>query len=154
MDVEEAGILKGGLDIKMEKKNNYGYSKSVEMSFDEAIIKIKEALQEEGFGILTEIDVKETLKKKLDVDYNNYIILGACNPPFAYKALQTEKEIGLLLPCNVIVYSQDGKTFVSAINPVEAMSFIDNPELKEIALQVQKKLMKTIDSLTLEGEKN
>lgn len=141
-------------DIKMEKKNNYGYNRSIKMSFEEAVRKTKKALKNEGFGVLTEIDVKETLKKKLNVDYDNYIILGACNPPFAYNALQTEKGIGLLLPCNVIVYSQDWKTFVSAINPVEAMSFIDNPELKNIALQIQEKLVKAIDSINIEREKN
>ena len=88
----------------------YGYKKQVDMSYDAAVQNTRDELQKEGFGILTEIDVKATLKKKLDVDYDKYIILGACNPPFAYKALQAEKEIGLLLPCNVIVYEDQGKT--------------------------------------------
>ena len=126
---------------------SYGYSRKFDIGFGEAISKVKEALKKESFGVLTEIDVKATLKEKLDVDYENYTILGACNPPFAYKALQAEKEIGLLLPCNVIVYSQDGKTFISAINPMEAMSVVDNPELKEIAKQVGGKLRSVIDAI-------
>jgi uncharacterized protein (DUF302 family) len=107
---------------------NYGYSKSVELDFDDAVARTKEELKKEGFGVLTEIDVKKTLKEKLDVNYDDYIILGACNPPFAHKALEAEKEIGLLLPCNVIVYRKDDKTYVSAINPVEAMSVVKNEE--------------------------
>lgn len=126
---------------------SYGYSKEVGLSFAEAVEKTREELKKEGFGVLTEIDVKETLKKKLDVDYDDYIILGACNPSFAYQALQAEKEIGLLLPCNVIVYVKDGKTFVSAINPVEAMSVVKNEKLKEIAEKVGEKLRMVVDSL-------
>lgn len=125
----------------------YNYSKQVEWQFDEAVTKVKDMLKEEGFGVLTEIDVKETLKNKLDVDYDEYVILGACNPPFAYKSLQAEKEIGLLLPCNVIVYVMEGKTYVSAINPVEAMSMVDNPELKEIARTIKEKLEKVINNV-------
>lgn len=128
-------------------KMNYGISKEVDLSFEEAIEKVKEELQKEGFGILTEIDVKKTLKEKLNVDYDNYIILGACNPPFAYKALQAEKEIGLLLPCNVIVYSQNGKTFVSTINPSVAMSMIDSQELNEMAQEIGEKLKKVIENI-------
>jgi len=125
----------------------YNYSKKVELQFDEAVAKVKDMLKAEGFGILTEIDVKETLKNKLDVNYDNYVILGACNPPFAYKSLQTEKEIGLLLPCNVIVYSEGDKTTISAINPVEAMSMIDNGELKEIAETIKEKLERAINNV-------
>lgn len=125
----------------------YGYKKQVSSSFEEAVEKTRAELKKEGFGILTEIDVKATLKKKLDVDYGKYIILGACNPPFAYKALQAEKDIGLLLPCNVIVYEQDEKTFVSAILPSVAMSMIDNPKLAEIAAEVEMKLKKVIDQI-------
>jgi len=126
---------------------SYGYSKEVDISFDEAIDKVREKLKEQGFGVLTEIDVKKTLKEKLDVDYEDYIILGACNPPFAYKALQAEKEIGLLLPCNVIVYVKDNKTLVSAINPVKAMGMIENEDLKEIANEVGDKLKEVIDNI-------
>ena len=100
----------------------YGYKKKVLVSFEKAVERTREELQKEGFGVLTEIDVRATLKKKLDIDYDNYIILGACNPPFAYQALQVEKDIGLLLPCNVIVYEQEGEVFVSAIVPTVAMS--------------------------------
>lgn len=125
----------------------YGYKKQVNLPYEAAITKTREELAKEGFGILTEIDVKDTLKKKLDVDYDNYIILGACNPPFAYQALQAEKEVGLLLPCNVIVYDSGGKTFVSAILPTSAMSMVDNRQLGDIANQVEQKLKKVIDSL-------
>ena len=125
----------------------YNYSKQLGIGFSEAVEKVRESLKKEGFGILTEIDVKETLKKKLDVDYEEYVILGACNPPFAYKALQVEKEIGLLLPCNVIVYVSDGKTFVSAINPIEAMSIVEAEGLKDIADEVKNKLEKVIDNV-------
>lgn len=126
---------------------SYLYKKEIDLKFNEVILRVKEELKKEGFGILTEIDVKKTLKEKLGVEYEDYLILGACNPPFAYNALQIEKEIGLLLPCNVIIYSQKDKTIVSSINPVKAMSFIDSPELKEIAEEVEKKLKKVIDRI-------
>lgn len=125
----------------------YGYKKQVSASFEGALEKTREELQKEGFGILTEIDVKATLKKKLDVNYDNYLILGACNPSFAYQALQAEKDIGLLLPCNVIVYEQEGKTFVSAIVPTVAMGIVNNEDLRGIAAQVEEKLKKVIDSI-------
>ncbi|MFC1906521.1 DUF302 domain-containing protein [Chloroflexota bacterium] len=125
----------------------YGYKKKVMVSFDKAVAKTREELQKEGFGVLTEIDVKATLKKKLDVDFDNYIILGACNPPFAYQALQAEKDIGLLLPCNVIVYEQEGEVFVSAIVPTVAMSMVENEELRRIAVQVEPKLKQVIDNI-------
>lgn len=126
----------------------YGYAKQVIASFDEVVARTKEELVKEGFGVLTEIDVKSTLKKKLDVDFGNYLILGACNPPFAYQALQTEKDVGLLLPCNVIVYEDDGKVYVSAILPSVAMGMVDNSSLAEIAKQVEKKLIKAVNNIT------
>ena len=126
---------------------SYGISKEVNLSFNDAIEKVKVELKKEGFGVLTEIDVQKTLKEKLNIEYDNYIILGACKPSCAYKALQTEKEIGLLLPCNVIIYSQDGRTIVSAINPLEAMSIVENSQLKEIAQDVEKILIKVIDNV-------
>jgi uncharacterized protein (DUF302 family) len=126
---------------------DYGYKKQLNTAFPEAVEKTREALAKEGFGILTEIDVKATLKKKLDVDYDNYVILGACNPPFAYQALQAEKDIGLLLPCNVIVYDVDGKTYASAILPTVAMSMVDKPELAVIAQAVEEKLKNVINAL-------
>ncbi|MFH1646925.1 MAG: DUF302 domain-containing protein [Chloroflexota bacterium] len=125
----------------------YGYKKKVNATFDEALKRTREELQKEGFGVLTEIDVKATLKKKLNVDYDQYMILGACNPPFAYQALEAEKDIGLLLPCNVIVYEHKGKTFVSAIVPTVAMSMVDNEKLRGIAVQVEQKLKKVVDSI-------
>jgi uncharacterized protein (DUF302 family) len=124
--------------------NMYGYRKQVNASFEEALQRTQEELQKEGFGILTEIDVKTTLNKKLDADYGNYVILGACNPPFAYQALEAYKDIGLLLPCNVIVYEHQGKTFVSAILPTVAMSMVDNEKLQGITAQVERQL-KEID---------
>jgi uncharacterized protein (DUF302 family) len=126
---------------------SYGYKKQVNGSYEETVTKTKEELQKEGFGVLTEIDVKATLKKKLDVDFDKYIILGACNPPFAYQALQTEKDIGLLLPCNVIVYEADEKIYVSAIVPTVAMNMVENPGLENIAVEVENKLKKVIDSI-------
>ena len=126
---------------------NYGISKVVNLSYEEAIDKVTEELRKEGFGVLTTIDVKETLKKKLGVDFDKYIILGACNPPFAYKALQAEYNLGLLLPCNVVVYERDGKVFVSAFDPMTMTQIIDNPALKEIAQEVRKKLEKVIQNV-------
>lgn len=128
-------------------KANYGYNKKVSFSFDQAVEKVKEELKKEGFGVLTEIDIKATLKKKLDVDFDNYIILGACNPPNAYKALQAEIEIGLMLPCNVVVYKKTDDVFISAILPTVAMGMIDNDSLKNIALTIENKLKRVIDNL-------
>ncbi len=125
----------------------YGYKKEIDATFEVAVERTKEELKKEGFGVLTEIDVKATLKKKLNVDYDRYLILGACNPAFAYKALQAEKEIGLMMPCNVIVYEHEGKIFVSAILPTQAMGMIDNKELRKIAEQAEMKLRKVINSI-------
>jgi len=125
----------------------YGHTKQLKISFDEAISRVKEELPKEGFGILTEIDVKATMKKKLDVDYDNYIILGACNPDFAHRALAVEKEVGLLLPCNVIVYEEGGDVFVSAIAPRRAMGVAENKELDGIAEEVDEKLKRVINNL-------
>ena len=127
---------------------NYYFSKTVDQSFNDAIIRVTEELKKEGFGVLTEIDVKATLKKKLDVDFRNYRILGACNPPFAYQALQAEPHIGLMLPCNVVVQETDnGKTLVSAIDPVASMQAVENDSLGEIAGQVKAKLQKVIENV-------
>lgn len=125
----------------------YGYKKYVKMSYIDAVEGVKRELANEGFGVLTQVDVKAILKKKLDVDYNNYIILGVCNPAFAHKALQAEQDIGLMLPCNVIVYESESKVFVSAILPTEAMKMINNKKLNEIAETVEIKLKKVIDSI-------
>lgn len=125
----------------------YGISKVVDLSYEEAVNKVTEELKKEGFGVLTAIDVKETLKKKLNVDFDKYIILGACNPPYAYKALQAEYELGLILPCNVIVYEKDGKVTVSAFDPMVMSQMIDNPKLKEIAVEVREKLERVIQNV-------
>jgi len=126
----------------------YYNSKIVEYSFDETINKIFEELKKEGFGVLTEIDVKETLKKKFDVDFRKYKIFGACNPPLAYKALSKEENIGVLLPCNVIVQEkEDGKVQVSTINPMETMKAVGNKELEEVANEVSAKLKRVLESL-------
>ncbi len=130
------------------KQTNYGFTKIVNLNYEEAIEKVIEELKKEGFGILTEIDVKETLKKKLDVDFKPYKILGACNPPFAYKSLQEEEQIGLMLPCNVIVYVNDeGKTIVAAIDPIASMQAVKNDKLGEVAVTIQSKLQNVINSI-------
>ena len=126
---------------------NYGVSAKLRIPYEEAVVAATEALKAEGFGVLTEIDVKATLKKKLDKDFRKYAILGACNPSLAHIALGTELEIGLLLPCNVIVYEAGDGSVVSAIDPAEAMAIVDNPELEPIAEQVKVKLKRVIDSL-------
>ncbi len=126
---------------------NYGHKKQVSLSFDEAVEKVRVELAKEGFGVLTEIDVATTLKKKLDVEYDNYVILGACNPPFAYEALKAEKDIGLLLPCNVIVYENNGNVFVSAILPTVAMNMVENETLGTIAKEVESKLIKVVKNI-------
>ncbi|MBT8205534.1 MAG: DUF302 domain-containing protein [Eudoraea sp.] len=119
-----------------------------ETSFDEAIEKTMAALQKEGFGVLTEIDLKSTFKKKLDKDFYNYKILGACNAPFAYKALQSENKIGTMLPCNVIVQEKEpGRVEVSAVDPISSMMSVENEALGEIASEVQDKLKRVIESL-------
>ena len=127
---------------------SYYFNKTVDMSFDEAISKVTDELQKEGFGILTEIDVTATLKKKLNVDFHKYRILGACNPPFAYRALQAEPKIGTMLPCNVIVQELDsGEIEVAAVDPLSSMQAIQNKALQPIAEEIQAKLKKVIDQL-------
>jgi len=109
---------------------HYGFTKELDIPYETVIEQVREALKNEGFGILTEIDVKETMKERLCLDMNKYIILGACNPPNAYKAILAEENIGLMLPCNVIVYEKSGKTVLSVIRPTVAMQMIENSELK------------------------
>ena len=128
--------------------SKYYFNKTVNLSFEDAIAKITEELKKEGFGILTEIDMAGTMKKKLDVDLRPYKILGACNPPFAYKALQAESHIGIYLPCNVIVQDVgDGKTEVAAVDPMMAMSQVENPALEPVAQEIQAKLQRVIENL-------
>jgi uncharacterized protein (DUF302 family) len=127
---------------------SYYFSKEIKGSFEETIGRVTSSLKEEGFGILTEIDVKETLKEKLDVDFRKYKILGACKPPFAYKALQAEDKIGTMLPCNVIVQEiAEGEVEVASIDPVASMKPVENPELLEVARQVQQKLQSVVENL-------
>jgi uncharacterized protein (DUF302 family) len=126
----------------------YYFNKTLSIPFDDAVAGVTEELKKEGFGILTEIDVKETLKKKLDVDFNKYKILGACNPSFAYRALLSEDKIGTMLPCNVVVQEvENGQVEVAAVDPMASMQAVENPDLREIAEQVQTKLKSVIDNL-------
>lgn len=127
---------------------NYYFSKIINLPYEKAIEKVTDELKKEGFGVLTEIDVKATLKKKLDVDFRKYKILGACNPSFAYEALKAERMIGTMLPCNVIVQeAEEGKTEVAAVDPMASMQAIQNPKLSSIASEVQTKLKNVIESL-------
>lgn len=128
-------------------KTSYGYNKIVDYDFESAIAKTKEELKKEGFGILSEIDVQAKFKEKLGKDFGKYVILGACNPALAFEAIGIEKEIGLLLPCNVIVYEQDGKVVVSSILPSKAMGFVENPDLEKIVSQAEPKLISVIERL-------
>ena len=128
--------------------SEYYFSKTLTVSFENAIEKVTGALQAEGFGILTEIDLKATLKKKLDVDFYNYKILGACNPPFAYKALLAEDKIGTMLPCNIIIQERvTGQVEISAVDPAASMQAVENKELAEIASEIRARLQKVIRGL-------
>ncbi len=127
---------------------SYYFGKTLAMPFEDAVKRTVDVLKREGFGVITEIDVKETLKKKIDVDFRPYRILGACNPKLAYEVLQTEDKIGTMLPCNVVVQDAgDGKTEVAVIDPVASMRAVDNPRLGELALHVQTLLKKVVDGL-------
>jgi len=131
----------------------YSYQKTVNLSYEQALEKTTQELQKEGFGVLTEIDVKATMKKKLDVDYNKYKILGACNPPLAHQALSADPEMGVLLPCNVIVYeAEDGKTVVSAIDAAAMFSVVGRVDILPVAEEVNRKLKNVIDNVSNAGE--
>lgn len=133
---------------KEMKETAYGYSKVVAMGYDEAIEFITEEIKKEGFGVLTTIDVTETFRKKLGVEFKPYTILGACNPHFAYESLQAEEEIGLMLPCNIIVYVNDAKeTVISAINPMASMQAVQNPALAGFAVEVQGKIKSIMENI-------
>jgi uncharacterized protein (DUF302 family) len=125
----------------------YGISRQVPYSYEKAVERVTEELKKEGFGVLTTIDVKATLKQKLNVDFDKYVILGACNPPFAYQALQAEEDVGLLLPCNVIVHEKEGKTTVGAFDPMTIAQLSENKKLREIAKDVEKKIRKVLEAL-------
>ena len=132
----------------MEKVHKYAFHTVLDTSYEEAISKVTEALKEEGFGVLTEIDVKATLKKKLDKDFRKYVILGACHPPYAHRTLEAELDVGLLLPCNVIVYeTDDHRAYVAAIDPVSALEVIQKEQLIDIAREVSRKLERVIEQI-------
>jgi uncharacterized protein (DUF302 family) len=127
---------------------SYYFSKTLDLPFDDAIARVTEELKKEGFGVLTDIDVRATMKKKLDVDFRNYRILGACNPPFAHQALLAEDKIGTMLPCNVIVQElAAGRVEVAAIDPVASMAAVDNPQLGAVGMEVRAKLERVVESL-------
>ena len=126
----------------------YGMGKKLELAYDQAVERTKAALKEQGFGVLTEIDIKQTMKEKRGIDFRPYVILGACNPPLAHQALSAELDIGLLLPCNVIVYAaEDGGSVVKALDPVAALGIVDNPTLVQVAGEAKQKLEKALESL-------
>jgi len=126
----------------------YYIEKTTDLSFDQAVEKVTDELKKEGFGVLSEIDIHEKLKEKLDVDFRKYKILGACNPPKAYEALQAENKIGTMLPCNVIVQELgNGKIEISAVNPIASMMSVDNDKLVSVANELQDKLEKVINNL-------
>ncbi len=138
----------------MEKKASgenapigYGYGRTLALPYSSAVARAREALKAEGFGVLCEIDVREKMKEKLGIDFPNYVILGACNPPLAHQTLERDRNIGLLLPCNVVVYEEGGKSVVAAIDALKMLSIIGNPELAPTAGQVNEKLRRVIDSL-------
>ena len=127
---------------------SYYFSKTLDLPFDDAIARVTEELKKEGFGVLTDIDVRATMKKKLDVDFRNYRILGACNPPFAHQALLAEDKIGTMLPCNVIVQEHaPGVVEVAAIDPVASMAAVDNAQLGAVGMEVRAKLQRVVESL-------
>jgi uncharacterized protein (DUF302 family) len=131
------------------KEKEYAFSAILDTSYEDAISKVTDALREEGFGVLTEIDVKSTLKQKLNVDFRKYVILGACNPPYAHRTLQTDLDVGLLLPCNVIVYeTDDKKAYVSALDPVSVLEVIKSEELRNIAKEISEKLKRVVDKVS------
>jgi uncharacterized protein (DUF302 family) len=128
----------------------YGMRLEVPVDYDRAVEQTAAALKEQGFGVLTTIDVKSTMKQKLDKDFRKYVILGACNPPLAHRALETELEIGLLLPCNVIVYeTEPGKSVVAAMAPVGAMGVVGNPALLPVAQEAEQRLRRALDALEM-----
>jgi len=129
-------------------KEKLGFARTMDRGFDETVARVTETLGEQGFGVLTEIDVKATLKKKLDKDFRKYRILGACNPPFAHQALEAELLVGLMMPCNVIVYeNDDGKTEVVGFNPEAMLAAFERPELAEMAGEISKRMKAAIENM-------
>jgi len=134
-------------ESKSGLKIEYGYGRTVGLSFSQAIERVTETLKEEGFGVLSRIDIHEKMKEKLGVDFQNYVILGACNPNIAYQSLQLEPNLGLLLPCNVVVYEDNGQTVVAAIDAKKMLSIVGNSALGAAAAQVNEKLQRAIDQV-------
>jgi uncharacterized protein (DUF302 family) len=127
--------------------NSFGYGRFVNTAFDATVQRMRDSLKAQGFGVLCEIDIQEKLKEKLGVEFTRYVILGACNPPLAYQALQQEMDLGLLLPCNLIVYEKEGRSYAAAIDAVKMLAIVENPALETAAKQVNEKLRCVIDSL-------
>jgi uncharacterized protein (DUF302 family) len=128
-----------------ETANRYSLSATTQLGFDEAVERVTEELKVEGFGVLSEIDVQATLKQKLDIDRDRYVILGACNPSLAHHALEAEPELGVLLPCNVVVYEDAGATRISAVDAERMLSIVDNDELRPTAAEVRSRLARVVD---------
>lgn len=137
----------------IEQSHGYYKNRTVALPFEQALARTREALSVEGFGILSEIDVRATLQKKLQVDFRPYTILGACNPPFAHRALTAEPDIGVLLPCNVVVYEGDdaGQSVISVVDPEVSLGRVDNPELAPLAMEVKKRLERVLDAIGAGG---
>jgi uncharacterized protein (DUF302 family) len=134
--------------VMNEVKTNFSFSIELDLPYEEAIEKTTDALKVEGFGVLTKIDVTATLKEKLDEEFRNYVILGACNPSLAHEALNLQMDVGLLLPCNAIVYEESGKSVVSIIDPIAMLGVIEYPELGSVAEKARERLLRVIESLT------
>jgi uncharacterized protein (DUF302 family) len=135
------------ISLLRRNSTDYAFRTRLDLPYEQAVEKVTAALKEEGFGVLTEIDVKATLKKKLNADFRKYLILGACNPPLAHQALNTELEIGLLLPCNVIVYEEDGGSVVSIVDPLSMLGVVENPDLDFVAQEARIRLQRVIEAI-------
>ena len=130
-----------------ETTTTYSFKTKLDLPFNQAVESVTAALKDEGFGVLTEIDVQATLKTKLDVDFRRYVILGACNPPLAHQALTTELDLGLLLPCNVIVYEDDGGSVISIVDPLSMLGVVQNPELDRVADEARSRLQRVVAAI-------
>lgn len=141
-------ILDAPEEIMIEQRTQYGIAVSVNLSYDQAVERIRAELAKEGFGVLTEIDVRATLKKKIGADFRPYVILGACNPTLAHQALTTEVDIGLLLPCNVIVYEADtaGETVIAAMDPIQALDLSGNSRVRPVAEEARARLVRALEA--------
>ncbi len=131
----------------MDRKTSFSFSRVVGFGYEEALVRVKEALQSEGFGVLTEIDVRKTLQEKLNLNFPKYAILGACNPPLAHQVLEAEPEVGVFLPCNVLVYEEGDKTVISAMDPEAIMVMVKNEKVGQVAKQVRQKMERVLGSL-------